>query len=140
MKESLNILQEDKGTANIQGLLFDMKMLKKESSLCGSSSAIDHEFEDIDLNMNFRVGPSFSKHLELSSSRSRKIELSTNALNRMEKRKLLLLNLVTINSTVPLRNFPPWFKMVVYARVIQSEYIPSDLPMDTCSLDMSSVI
>ncbi|GKB22098.1 Toll/interleukin-1 receptor domain-containing protein [Tanacetum coccineum] len=134
-EESLNILQEDKGTANIQGLLFDMKMLKKESSLCGSSSAIDHEFEDIDLNMNFRVGPSFSKHLELSSSRSRKIELSTNALNRMEKLILLQLSHVKLNG--PFKNFPNGLRGLCM-HGFQSEYIPSDLPMEhLVALDMS---
>ncbi|GKE28021.1 Toll/interleukin-1 receptor domain-containing protein, partial [Tanacetum coccineum] len=134
-EESLNILQEDKGTANIQGLLFDMKMLKKESSLCGSSSAIDHEFEDIDLNMNFRVGPSFSKHLELSSSRSRKIELSTNALNRMEKLILLQLSHVKLNG--PFKNFPKGLRGLCM-HGFQSEYIPSDLPMEhLVALDMS---
>ncbi|GJV88381.1 Toll/interleukin-1 receptor domain-containing protein [Tanacetum coccineum] len=134
-EESLNILQDDKGTAKIQGLLFDMKMLKKESSLFGSSSAIDYEFEDIDLNMNFRVGPSFCKHLEFSSSRSRKIELSTNALNRMEKLILLQLSHVKLNG--PFKNFPNGLRGLCM-HGFQSEYIPSDLPMEhLVALDMS---
>ncbi|PWA71041.1 toll/interleukin-1 receptor (TIR) domain-containing protein [Artemisia annua] len=134
-KESLNILQEDKGTAKIQGLLFGMKMLKEESPLCGSCSAIDHEFQDNDLSMNFGVGPSFSKHLEFSSSRSRKIELSTNALNRMEKLILLQLNHVKLNG--PFKNFPKCLRGLCM-HGFQSEYIPSDLPMEhLVALDMS---
>ncbi|GJU62054.1 Toll/interleukin-1 receptor domain-containing protein [Tanacetum coccineum] len=134
-EESLNILQDDKGTAKIQGLLFDMKMLKKESSLFGSSSAIDYEFEDIDLNMNFRVGPSFCKHLEFSSSHSRKIELSTNSLNRMEKLFLLQLSHVKLNG--PFKNFPKGLRGLCM-HGFQSEYIPSDLPMEhLVALDMS---
>ncbi|PWA56886.1 toll/interleukin-1 receptor (TIR) domain-containing protein [Artemisia annua] len=134
-EESLNILQEDKGTAKIQGLLFDMKMLKKETLLCGSSSATDHEFEDIDLNMNFGVGPLFSTRLEFSSSSSRKIELITNALNRMEKLILLQLNHVKLNG--PFKNFPKGLRGLCM-HGFQSEYIPSDLPMDhLVALDMS---
>ena len=110
-------------------------MLKKESSLCGSSSAIDYEFEDIDLNMNFGVGPSFSKHLEFSSSRCRKIEFSTNALNKMEKLILLQLNHVKLNG--PFKNFPKGLRGLCM-HGFQSEYIPSDLPMEQLvALDMS---
>ena len=84
-----------------------MKMLKKESSLCGSSSAIDHKFEDIDLSMKFGVDPSFNRLLEFSSSRCRNIELSTNVLNKMEKLILLQLNHVKLNG--PFKNIPKGF-------------------------------
>ncbi|GJU43008.1 Toll/interleukin-1 receptor domain-containing protein, partial [Tanacetum coccineum] len=134
-EESLNILQDDKGTAKIQGLLFDMKMLKKESSLFGSSSAIDYEFEDIDLNMNFRVAPSFSRLLEFSSSCCRKIEFSTNALKKMDKLILLQLNNVKLNG--PFTNFPKGLRGLCM-HGFQSEYIPSDLSMEhLVALDMS---
>ncbi|PWA51937.1 toll/interleukin-1 receptor (TIR) domain-containing protein [Artemisia annua] len=132
-KESLNILQEDKGTKKIHGLFFDMKMY--ESSLCGSSSAIDHKFEDIDLSMNFGVDPSFNRLLEFSSSRCRNIELSTNALNKMEKLKLLQLNHIKLNGSF--KKFPKGLRGLCM-HGFQSEYIPSGLPMEhLVALDMS---
>ncbi|GKD34515.1 Toll/interleukin-1 receptor domain-containing protein, partial [Tanacetum coccineum] len=133
-EESLKILQEDKGTAKIQGLSFDMKMLKTES-LCGSSSAIDHEFQDNDLNMNFGGAPSFSRLLEFSSSRCRKMEFSTNSLNKMEKLILLQLNHAKLNG--PFKNFPKGLGGLCM-HGFQLEYIPSDLPMEhLVALDMS---
>ncbi|PWA96071.1 toll/interleukin-1 receptor (TIR) domain-containing protein [Artemisia annua] len=133
-EESLNILQEDKGTKKILGLSFDMNMLKKESS-CGSSSAIDHEFQDNDLNMNFGAAPSFSRPLEFSSSCCRKIEFSTNALNKMEKLILLQLNHVKLKG--PFKNFPKGLRGLCM-HGFQSEYIPSDLPMEhLVAVDMS---
>nr|GEU80352.1 Toll/interleukin-1 receptor (TIR) domain-containing protein [Tanacetum cinerariifolium] len=132
-EESLNILLEDKGTAKIQGLFFDMKMLEKES--CGSSSAIDHEFQDNDLNMNFGAAPSFSRLLEFSSSHCRKIKFSTNALNKMEKLILLQLNHAKLNG--PYKNFPKGLRGLCM-HGFQSEYIPSDLQMEhLVALDMS---
>ncbi|PWA36123.1 toll/interleukin-1 receptor (TIR) domain-containing protein [Artemisia annua] len=123
-----------KGTKKIHGLFFDMKMLKKES-LCGSSSAIDHEFQDNDLNMNFGAAPSFSRPLEFSSSRCRKIEFSTKVLNKMEKLILLQLNHVKLNG--PFKNFPKGLRGLCM-HGFQSEYIPSDLPMEhLVALDMS---
>ncbi|GKE08329.1 hypothetical protein Tco_1411880 [Tanacetum coccineum] len=80
--------KRSRGTTKIQGIFFDMKMLKKEP-LCGSSSAIDQEFKDKDLNMNFGAAPSSSRLLEFSSSCCRKIEFSTNALKKMDKLILL---------------------------------------------------
>ena len=110
-------------------------MLKKESSLCGSSSAIVHEFQDNDLNMNFGAAPSFSRLPEFSSSRCRKIEFSTNALNKMEKLILLQLNHVKLNG--PFKNFPKGLRGLCM-HGFQSEYIPSDLPMEhLVALDMS---
>ncbi|PWA38904.1 toll/interleukin-1 receptor (TIR) domain-containing protein [Artemisia annua] len=132
-KESLNILQEDKGTKKIHGLFFDMKMY--ESSSCGSSSAIDHKFENIDLSMKFGVDPSFNRVLEFSSSSCRNIELSTNALNKMEKLKLLQLNHVKLNGSF--KKFPKGLRGLCM-HGFQSEYIPSDLPMEhLVALDMS---
>ncbi|PWA37987.1 toll/interleukin-1 receptor (TIR) domain-containing protein [Artemisia annua] len=134
-EESLNILQEDKGTVKIQGLLFDMKMLKKESSSCGSSSAIDHEFQDSELNMNFGAAPSFGRILEFSSSGCRKMEFSTNALKKMEKLILLQLNHLKLNG--PFKNFPKGLRGLCM-HGFQSKYIPSDLPVEhLVALDMS---
>ncbi|GJX04220.1 Toll/interleukin-1 receptor domain-containing protein [Tanacetum coccineum] len=109
-------------------------MLKKES-LCGSSSAIDNEFQDNDLNMHFGTAPSFSRLLEFSSSCCRKIEFSTNALNKMDKLILLQLNHVKLNG--PFTNFPKGLRGLCM-HGFQSEYIPFDLPMEhLVALDMS---
>nr|GEU80354.1 Toll/interleukin-1 receptor (TIR) domain-containing protein [Tanacetum cinerariifolium] len=133
-EESVKILQEDKGTKKIQGLFFDMKMLIKEP-LCGSSSAIVHEFQDNGLSMNFGVDPSFSRLLEFSSSSSKNIKLSSNALKKMEKLELLQLNHVKLNG--PFKNFPKGLRGLCM-HGFQSEYILSDLPMEhLVALDMS---
>ncbi|PWA94604.1 toll/interleukin-1 receptor (TIR) domain-containing protein [Artemisia annua] len=73
----------------------------------------------------------WSSHLLVAE----KIELSTNALNRMENLILLQLNHVKLNG--PFKNFPKGLRGLCM-HGFQSEYIPSDLPMDhLVALDMS---
>ncbi|GKA68401.1 Toll/interleukin-1 receptor domain-containing protein [Tanacetum coccineum] len=131
-EESLSILQEDKGTTRIQGLVLDMKMLEKGR---GSSSVIDHIFQSHDLIMNFGAGLPVDRVPEFSSSRFKNIELRTNVLNKMEKLNLLRLNHVKLNGSY--KNFPKGLRGLCL-HGFQSKYIPSDLPMEKLvALDMS---
>nr|GEW81474.1 Toll/interleukin-1 receptor (TIR) domain-containing protein [Tanacetum cinerariifolium] len=133
-EESLNILQEEKGTTKIQGLVLDMKMLQK-GLMRGSSSVIDHIFQSHDLIMNFGAGLPVDRVPEFSSSRFKNIELRTNVLNKMENLNLLRLNHVKFNGSY--KNFPKGLRGLCL-HGFQSKYIPSDLPMEKLvALDMS---
>ncbi|PWA97629.1 toll/interleukin-1 receptor (TIR) domain-containing protein [Artemisia annua] len=133
-EESLSILQEDKGTTKIQGLVLDMKMLEK-GRMRGSSSVIDHIFQSHDLIMNFGARLPVDRFPEFSSSRFKNIELRTDALNKMEKLNLLQLNHVKLNGSY--KNFPKGLRGLSM-HGFQSKYIPSDLPMEKLvALDMS---
>ncbi|CAI9268803.1 unnamed protein product [Lactuca saligna] len=138
-EESLDLLEKDKASKKIQGLMLDMKLLGKV-----------HTFKDDDHKKNFRVVQSipmvyivflriwlFFARLVLmfSSSYSKNVELRTDVLQKMDKLKLLQLNHVKISGYY--KNFPKdlrWLCMHGF----HLKYIPSDLPMDNLvALDMS---
>ncbi|KAJ9557806.1 hypothetical protein OSB04_012420 [Centaurea solstitialis] len=150
-EESLDLLRAEKGTTNIQGLLLDMKVLEKEMLPAGSNTGTEPpKFEDGFLK-NTSVVPSvhnivyklFSRiwwfltwiFMMFSSAQSKKPELRTNALGKMEKLNLLQLNHVKLNGSY--MNFPKGLRWLCMHGSLLT-YIPSDLPMENlAALDMS---
>lgn len=109
-------------------------MLEKEP-LLGSSSVIEREFQDDNLNMIFGVGPSARRVPEFSVSRCKKMKLRTSALHKMDKLNLLKLNHVKLNGAY--KCFPKGLRGLSM-HGFQLNYIPSDLPMEKLvALDMS---
>ncbi|PSS02600.1 TMV resistance protein like [Actinidia chinensis var. chinensis] len=106
-KESFNILNEKDGTKKIEGLTFDLNVLKKD------------EFETV-----HRSGFSY-EHPKLRNSKV--VNIETNAFEKMCNLRLLKLSCVQLSGTyevVPKRL--RW----LYWRSFSSEYIPYGFPMD----------
>ncbi|GFS34317.1 hypothetical protein Acr_00g0033240 [Actinidia rufa] len=106
-KESFNILNEKDGTKKIEGLTFDLNVLKKD------------EFETV-----HRSGFSY-EHPKLRNLKV--VNIETNAFEKMCNLRLLKLSCVQLSGTyevVPKRL--RW----LYWRSFSSEYIPYGFPMD----------
>ncbi|XP_057464553.1 disease resistance protein RUN1-like isoform X2 [Actinidia eriantha] len=106
-KESFNILNEKDGTKKIEGLTFDLNVLKKDEFETVHRSGFSHE------------------HPKLRNSKV--VNIETNAFEKMCNLRLLKLSCVQLSGTyevVPKRL--RW----LYWRSFSSEYIPYGFPMD----------
>ncbi|KAL4554346.1 hypothetical protein LXL04_039567 [Taraxacum kok-saghyz] len=133
-EESLYLLKEEKGTTKIQGLVLDMKMLEKES-LHRSSSDANSEFQNNDLNTIFGLGLPIHSVPKFSYDHTKKIELRTTTLSKMDNLDLLQISYVKFKGSY--ENFPKGLKGLCM-NGFKLKYIPSDLPMENLvALEMS---
>ncbi|XP_057502537.1 disease resistance protein RUN1-like [Actinidia eriantha] len=113
-KESFNILNEKNGTRNIEGLNFDLNVLKKD------------EFETV-----HHSEPS-NEHLEFKNSSM--VVFETTAFEKMCNLRLLKLSCVQLSGTY--EALPKRLRWL-YWRGFSSEYIPYDFPIENLvTLDM----
>ncbi|GFS34312.1 hypothetical protein Acr_00g0033220 [Actinidia rufa] len=116
-KESFNILNEKNGTKKIEGLTFDLNVLKKD------------EFESI--NSTHHSGHS---HVHPELRNSKVVVFETNAFEKMCNLRLLKLSCVQLSG--PYEAFPRRLRWL-YWRGFSSEYMPCGFPIEKLvALDM----
>ncbi|XP_057464545.1 disease resistance protein RUN1-like isoform X1 [Actinidia eriantha] len=116
-KESFNILNEKNGTKKIEGLTFDLNVLKKD------------EFESI----NFAHHSEHS-HVHPELRNSKVVVFETNAFEKMCNLRLLKLSCVQLSG--PYEAFPRRLRWL-YWRGFSSEYMPCGFPIEKLvALDM----
>ncbi|XP_057465751.1 disease resistance protein RPV1-like [Actinidia eriantha] len=113
-KESFNILNEKDGTKNIEGLTFDLNVLKKDEFETANRSGFSYE------------------HPELRNSKV--VDIETNAFEKMCNLRLLKLSCVQLSGTY--KAIPKRLRWL-YWRSFSSEYMPYDFPIEKLvTLDM----
>ncbi|KAJ9558645.1 hypothetical protein OSB04_013259 [Centaurea solstitialis] len=146
-EETYNVLKQEKGTAKIQGLVFDMKMNDNDAAH-GTSSYTKEKFGDDRYN-KFGAFPLlrhvydilskfwclFAWVFFLGSSYSHKLAIKTSAFGKMDKLRLLQLHDVQLHGSY--EHFPKgltWLSMHGFPL----SHIPSKLQMENMvALDMS---
>ncbi|KAJ9558738.1 hypothetical protein OSB04_013352 [Centaurea solstitialis] len=146
-EETYNVLKQEKGTAKIQGLAFDMKMIENDTSH-GTSSYRKEKFGDDRFNefgsfplrhhvydILSKIWCLFAWVFFLGSSYYHKRAIKTDAFNKMDKLRLLQLHYVQLHGSY--EHFPKgltWLSMHGFPL----SYIPSNLQMEhMVALDMS---
>ncbi|KAI3702671.1 hypothetical protein L6452_28420 [Arctium lappa] len=148
-KESYDVLKQEKGTARIQGLVLDMKMIENYTSQgTSSSTSIKEKFGD-DLRIKIGALPLFHRVCDifswiwflfawvflLRSSYSNELYIKTKAFIGMDNLRLLQLNYVQLHG--PYKHFPTglrWLSMHGFPL----SYLPLELQLENLvALDMS---
>ncbi|XP_058216248.1 disease resistance protein RPV1-like [Rhododendron vialii] len=144
-KEALNVLRENSGTSEIEGLKLDMCLLKEEAYDCtifGDNRKRSYE-EFLGKPLLSNLGGSlerycfsiFSSHLEPTIlENSNLVALEADAFAGMNKLKLLQLNHVHISG--PYKKFPKGLRWLCW-RGFPLKSIPGDFPLESLvALDM----
>ncbi|XP_049352391.1 disease resistance protein RPV1-like [Solanum verrucosum] len=130
-KDSFNVLRENMGSETIEGLFFDMNMVKEDESFMGSSSSgRKWLFTEV---KSYRFG--FSRHPNKFSSKTlNELELGTNLFTIMNKLRLLQINYTHLNGAY--KDFPKNLRWL-YWRGFPLKCVPNDFPLESLSvLDM----
>ncbi|KAH0731802.1 hypothetical protein KY289_002990 [Solanum tuberosum] len=130
-KDSFNVLRENMGSETIEGLFFDMNMVKEDESFMGSSSSgRKWLFTEV---KSYRFG--FSRHPNKVSSKTlNELELGTNLFTIMNKLRLLQINYTHLNGAY--KDFPKNLRWL-YWRGFPLKCVPIDFPLESLSvLDM----
>ncbi|XP_015169445.1 TMV resistance protein N-like isoform X1 [Solanum tuberosum] len=130
-KDSFNVLRENVGSDTIEGLFFDMNMVKEDQSFMGSSSSgRKWLFTEV---KSYRFG--FSRHPNKFSSKTlNELELGTNLFTIMNKLRLLQINYTHLNGAY--KDFPKNLRWL-YWRGFPLKCVPNDFPLESLSvLDM----
>ncbi|KAG5625807.1 hypothetical protein H5410_011025 [Solanum commersonii] len=130
-KDSFNVLRENMGSETIEGLFFDMNMVKEGESFMGSSSS-GRKWLLTEVK-SYRFG--FSRHPNKFSSKSlNELELGTNLFTIMNKLRLLQINYTHLNGAY--KDFPKNLRWL-YWRGFPLKCVPNDFPLESLSvLDM----
>ncbi|XP_059310757.1 disease resistance protein RPV1-like [Lycium ferocissimum] len=130
-KDSFNVLRESMGSETIEGLFFDMNMVKEDQSFMGSSSSgRKWLFKEV---KSYRFG--FSRHpIKFSSKTFNEIKLRTDTFTVMNKLRLLQINYTHLNGAY--KDFPKSLRWL-YWRGFPWKCIPNDFPLESLTvLDM----
>ncbi|KAH0766856.1 hypothetical protein KY285_002727 [Solanum tuberosum] len=130
-KDSFNVLRENMGSETIEGLFFDMNMVKEDQSFMGSSSS-GRKWLLTEVK-SYRFG--FSRHPNKFSSKTlNELELGTNLFTIMNKLRLLQINYTHLNGAY--KDFPKNLRWL-YWRGFPLKCVPNDFPLESLSvLDM----
>ncbi|KAK4339838.1 hypothetical protein RND71_041300 [Anisodus tanguticus] len=130
-KDSFNVLRENMGSKTIEGLSFDMNMVKEDQSFMGSSSSgRKWLFTEV---KSYRFG--FSRHpIKFSSKTTNEIKLRTDTFTVMNKLRLLQINYTHLYGAY--KDFPKSLRWL-YWRGFPLKCIPNDFPLESLAvLDM----
>ncbi|KAK6805221.1 hypothetical protein RDI58_003006 [Solanum bulbocastanum] len=130
-KDSFNVLRENMGSETIEGLFFDMNMVKEDESFMGSSSS-GRKWLFTEVKSHWF---GFSRHPNKFSSKTlNKLELGTNLFTIMNKLRLLQINCTHLNGAY--KDFPKNLRWL-YWRGFSLKCVPNDFPLESLSvLDM----
>ncbi|KAM3377829.1 disease resistance protein RPV1 [Capsicum galapagoense] len=130
-KDSFNVLRENMGSETIEGLFFDMNMVKEDQSCMGhTTSGKKWLFTEV---KSYRFG--FSSHpIKFSSKTSNEPELGTYLFTVMNKLRLLQIKYTHLYGAY--KDFPKNLRWL-YWRGFPLKCVPNDFPLESLAvLDM----
>ncbi|KAI3702668.1 hypothetical protein L6452_28417 [Arctium lappa] len=146
-EESYDVLKQEKGTAKIQGLVLDMRMIENYASHGASIFTMERFGDDLPRKIGARpllhrvcdifswIWCLFSWVFLLRSSYNNELDIKTNAFIGIDKLRILQLNYVQLHGSY--KHFPKglrWLSM----RGFPLSYLPLELRLENIvALDMS---